>query len=63
MLHPILSIIILLEILFSCFIVWGILNAEKLVNFENQIIIKIIKAVKNEILLYCCNNSEKRKIL
>ena len=38
-----LSIIILLEILFSCFIVWGILNEEKLVNFEDQIIKRILR--------------------
>lgn len=47
-----LSTIILLEILLSCFIVWGILNEEKLVNFENKIIKKLIQAVK-KCYLYC----------
>ena len=35
--------IIILELLTGGFIVWGILNEEKLVNFENQIIKKIIR--------------------
>lgn len=38
-----LPLIILLEILFSCFIVWGILNEEKLINFEDHIIKMILK--------------------
>ena len=38
-----LAIIIFFEIPLSCFIVWGILNEEKLVNFENQIIKKILR--------------------
>ena len=38
--------IILLELLAGGFIVWGIYNEDKLINFENQIIKKIIQGVK-----------------
>ena len=41
-----LPLIIILEILLSAFIVWGILNENKLIEFENQIIKKIIQGVK-----------------
>lgn len=41
-----LPLIIILEILLSAFIVWGILNENKLIDFENQIIKKIIQGVK-----------------
>jgi hypothetical protein len=46
-----LSIIILLEILLSCFIVWGILNEEKLVNFEDHVFSDLQKLVKNIIIV------------
>lgn len=45
-----LAIIILLEFLLSCFIVWGILNEEKLVNFEDHIFSGLKKLVKNIII-------------
>lgn len=38
-----LPLIITLEILLTCFIVWGVYNEDKLINFENQIIKKILK--------------------
>ena len=38
-----LPLIIILEILFACFIVWGILNENKLIEFENRIIKKIFR--------------------
>ena len=38
-----LPIIIVLEILLSAFIVWGLLNEEKLIDFEDQIIKKILR--------------------
>lgn len=41
-----LPLIIILEILLSAFIVWGILNENKLIEFENQIIKRIIQGVK-----------------
>ena len=41
-----LPLIIILEILLTAFIVWGILNENKLIEFENQIIKKIIQGVK-----------------
>ena len=43
MILQLLPLIIILEILLTCFIVWGILNEEKLVNFENRIIKKILR--------------------
>ncbi len=43
MILQILPLIIILEILLSAFIVWGILNEEKLIDFEDQIIKKILK--------------------
>ena len=46
MIIQLLPLIIILEILFACFIVWGILNENKLIELENQIIKKIVKAVK-----------------
>lgn len=44
-------LIIILEILLSAFIVWGILNEEKLVNFEDQIFSDLKKLVKNIIIV------------
>ena len=41
-----LPLIIILEILLTAFIVWGIYNEDKLINFENQIIKGIIKGAK-----------------
>lgn len=38
-----LPLIIILEILLSVFIVWGILNENKLIDFENKIIKKIFR--------------------
>ena len=46
MIMQLLPLIIILEILLSAFIVWGILNENKLIDFENQIIKKIIQGVK-----------------
>ena len=41
-----LPLIIMLELLLTAFIVWGIYNEDKLINFENQIIKGIIKGAK-----------------
>ena len=38
-----LPIIIICEILLTAFIVWGILNEKKLIDFENRIIKKILR--------------------
>ena len=38
-----LPLIIILEILLTAFIVWGILNENKLIDFENKIIKKIFR--------------------
>ena len=46
MIMQLLPLIIILEILLSAFIVWGILNENKLIEFENQIIKRIIQGVK-----------------
>jgi hypothetical protein len=46
-----LAIIIFFEIPLSCFIVWGILHEEKLVNFEDQIFLGLKKLVKNIIIV------------
>ena len=41
--HPILSIIILIEVIATLVIAYGIYNEEKLINFEDQIIKKILR--------------------
>ena len=46
MILQLLPLIIILEILLTAFIVWGILNENKLIKFEDQIIKKIIQGVK-----------------
>lgn len=38
-----LPLIIVLEILLTAFVVWGILNENKLIDFENKIIKKIFR--------------------
>ena len=43
MLHPAMSIIILFEILFTLFIVYGFMHEEKFVEIEDQIIKKIFR--------------------
>ena len=43
MIVQLLPLIIILEILLSAFIVWGLLNEEKLIDFEDQIIKKILR--------------------
>ena len=43
MLSPTLSIIILIEIIATLIIAYGIYNEEKLINFEDQIIKKILR--------------------
>lgn len=43
--NHILSIIILLEVLFTLFIAWGLMHEEKFVAFEDKIILKIRKKV------------------
>ena len=43
MIMQLLPLIIILEILLTAFIVWGILNENKLIEFENRIIKKILK--------------------
>lgn len=42
-----LAVIIFFEIPLSCFIVWGILNENKLIEFENIIFSELTKKVKN----------------
>ena len=46
MIIQLLPLIIILEILLSCFIVWGIYNEPVLIELENQIIKRIIQGVK-----------------
>lgn len=46
MISQLLPLIIILEILLSAFIVWGILNENKLIDLENRIIKKIAQGVK-----------------
>ena len=43
MIMQLLPLIIILEILLTCFVVWGILNEERLIDFEDQLIKKILK--------------------
>ena len=43
MMLQLLPLIITLEILLTAFIVWGILNENKLIDFENKIIKKIFR--------------------
>ena len=43
MIMQLLPLIIIFEILLSAFIVWGILNENKLIEFENQIIKEIFR--------------------
>ena len=45
MILQLLPLIIILEILLSAFIVWGILNEKKLIDFENRIMKKILKRI------------------
>ena len=43
MILQLLPLIIILEILLTAFVVWGILNENKLIDLENQIIRKLIR--------------------
>lgn len=41
-----LSIIILCEVLFTLFIVWGFMHAELFVSFEDKIIFAVLKKIR-----------------
>ena len=43
----VLATIILIEVLFILFIVWGIMHEEKFVAFEDKIIFAIIRKIRN----------------
>lgn len=45
MILQLLPLIIILEILLTAFIVWGIYNEPVLIDFENRIIKKILKRI------------------
>lgn len=47
MIMQLLPLIIILEILLSAFIVWGILNENRLIEFENRIFSELTKKIKN----------------
>ena len=51
MIMQLLPLIIILEVLLSAFIIWGILNEEKLINFEDHIFYDLKKLVKNIIIV------------
>lgn len=46
--NPILSIIILLEVLFTLFIAWGLMHEEKFIAFEDRIFLWIRKKVNRK---------------
>lgn len=50
MLHPILSIIILFEVIATLLIVIGFVHEEKIVQIEDRIISHLKKAIKNIII-------------
>lgn len=41
-----LSIIIVLEVLFTLFIVWGFMHEEKFVAFEDKIIFAVLRKIR-----------------
>ena len=47
MLSPILSIIIIAEVLFTLFIVWGFLHEKRFVAFEDKIIFAVLKKIRS----------------
>ena len=48
MIMPIvISIIILVEVLFTLFIVWGFMHEEKVVAFEDKIIFTILRKIRH----------------
>lgn len=43
---PILSVVIVLEVLFTLFIVWGFMNEERFVAFEDKIIRAVLRKIR-----------------
>ena len=43
---PVLSLIIIAEVLFTLFIVWGFMHEEKFVAFEDKIIFAVLKKIR-----------------
>ena len=41
-----LSVIILIEVLFTLFVVWGFMHEEKFVAFEDKIIFAILRKIR-----------------
>lgn len=46
MIHPILAVIIVLEVIFTLFIAWGLLHEEKFVAFEDKIIFAVLRKIR-----------------
>lgn len=46
MISPVLSIIILIEVLFTLFIAWGLMHEEKFVAFEDKIIFAVLRKIR-----------------
>lgn len=47
MILQILPLIIILEIILTCFIFYGFMNEKKLIDFENRIFSELTKKIKN----------------
>lgn len=47
MISTTLSIIILIEVAFTLFIVWGFMHEEKFVAFEDKIIFAVLRKIRN----------------
>ena len=45
---PILAVIIVLEVLFTLFIVWGFMHEERFVAFEDKIIFAILRKIRKK---------------
>lgn len=43
---PVLSLIIIAEVLFTLFIVWGFMHEEKFVAFEDKIIFAVLRKIR-----------------
>lgn len=42
------SIVIVIEVLLTAFVAWGIMHEEKLVDFEDKIIFAILRKIRNK---------------
>ena len=54
-----LSVIILIEVLFTLFIAWGLMHEERFVAFEDKIIFAVLRKIRSRRAKHECARREK----